>query len=210
MGLPFQPWRAALQPASYAGYGFKVESGGQTGGRRLAVHEYPKRDTPYAEDMGRRAHRWPITGYCIGPDYLSDRDALIAALDAEGPSTLIHPTLGDNQATCEAYSVTEVRERGGYCVFEMTFVEAGEDPGSAPADDTAAQASTAADKSNGTAATAIDSGLSGQTGGGVGGINAGAGSGDPLDGSNGVMGGYPGDINPGLKTGSNGLVVVGV
>ncbi len=210
MVMPFQPWRAVLQPASFNGCGFKVEAGSKPGGRRLATHEYPKGETPYTEDMGRRATRWQITGYCIGPNYLSDRDAVIAASNLEGPFTLVHPSFGSMQVHCELCVPTETREKGGFCAFEMTFVEAGSDPDAGPTADTQAQATSAADASNSTTASTVDSGLAGQTGGGVGGINAGAGSGDPADAATGVMGGYPSGINPGLATGSNGLVVGGV
>lgn len=178
MPLPFQPWRAALLPASFAGVVFHIETGGKSGGRRIAEHEYPKQDTPFGEDMGCKAHRWPITGYCIGPDYLDTRDALIAICDSEGPYTLQHPSIGFEQVHCETYTVSESREKGGFCTFEFVFVEAGQDPGASTTADTQAQVSSAADASNTTAASTVDSGLAGQTGGGVGGINAGAGSGD--------------------------------
>ena len=32
---------------------FYVEIASKSGGRRTAFHQFPKRDTPYAEDMGR-------------------------------------------------------------------------------------------------------------------------------------------------------------
>ena len=35
----------------------------------MAEFQFPKGDTPYAEDMGRAAKRWQITGYVIGDDY---------------------------------------------------------------------------------------------------------------------------------------------
>jgi len=162
--MPFQPWRAALQPASLGGVGFHVEVGSQASGRRIALHEYPKLDTPYAEDMGRRARRWPTTGYCIGPYYLQDRDALTAVLEVEGPFTFVHPSLGENQVVCEGYSVTEVREKGGFCVFEMQFVETGASPDNSVTDDTQAQATSAANDSNGNTASTVDGGLASQGG----------------------------------------------
>ena len=125
MPLPYQPWRAAMQPASFRGAGFHVDRGGQAGGRRGPTHEYPNRDTPWSEDLGRKARRWPITAYVIGPNYIPGRDALIAACEAEGPATLVHPTLGSMQVKCESYTVTETREHGGMATFEMAFVEAG-------------------------------------------------------------------------------------
>ena len=61
------PWRTLLlsAPASFRGIAFHVESGTLSGGRRTVVHEYPKRNDPYAEDMGRHASRWSLTGYLI-------------------------------------------------------------------------------------------------------------------------------------------------
>ena len=159
MGMPFQPWRAALLPASFGGVGFKVETGGKSGGRRIAEHEYPKQDTPFGEDMGRKAHRWTITGYILGPNYLGPRDALIALCDSEGPYTLQHPSLGFEQVHCETYAVTESREKGGWCAFEFVFVEAGQDPGVSATADTQAQLTTAADNNSATAATTADQGV---------------------------------------------------
>lgn len=152
MAMAYQPWRAALLPASFGGAGFKVEAGGFGGGRRLSVHEYAHSDTPFVEDLGRKARRWQITGYCIGPGYLADRDALIAVCEAEGPFTLVHPSLGAEQVHCEVCNPVEVREKGGYVVFELVFVEAGQSPDTATTTDTQAQVASAAD-ANSAAAT---------------------------------------------------------
>lgn len=157
MALPYQPWRAALQPASFRGAGFKVEAGGQAGGRRNATHEFPHRDVPYTEDLGRRARHWPITGYCIGPDYLDDRDDLIAALEAGDAGTLVHPTLGSMQVNVDTYSVSETRERGGICTFELAFVEAGSLTTNGVQADTQAQASSAGQNLGQTSADSVDS-----------------------------------------------------
>ena len=164
MPYPYQPWRNALLPASLGDAGFHVEAGGKSGGRRISVHEYPKADTPNTEDMGRKARRWSITGYVIGPLYLDDRDVLIAVCEAEGPFTLVHPSLGEEQVHCETYSVSESRERGGFAQFEMALVEAGQDPGTSATADTQAQVGSAADSSNTTAASTVDGGLAGQGG----------------------------------------------
>jgi prophage DNA circulation protein len=70
-------WRTRMQPASFRGAGFLVEGHDGEVGRRLAVHEYPERDLPYAEDLGRKARVFKITGLVIGPDYMAQRDALL-------------------------------------------------------------------------------------------------------------------------------------
>ena len=142
------PWRKRLVVAQYAGARFHVEQQARQSGRRVALHEYPKRDKPYGEDMGRAAIRYQITGYVISElannyDYQRDKHALIARLEGdEGgmlqiPGVLIdsyqpnndHLNYGNASGqllfVCEGYAVTESRERGGYAVFEMRFVEAG-------------------------------------------------------------------------------------
>ncbi len=126
------PWRLRLQPASYMGVEFHVEQQGRSGGRRVVLHEYPKRNNPYAEDMGRTAFRYQITGYIIGPSYHEGKRALMNALDNSEGGQLVDPYIGEPKTCiCERYSVSETRERGGYCQFEMTFVEVGS-PGNTP------------------------------------------------------------------------------
>lgn len=121
------------QPASFAGIIFHVEQGGRSSGRRTVMHEYPKRDKPYAEDMGRHAIRFNVSGYLIyrpsNPmyEYTSQRQSLYEALEKPEADNLVHPVFapGGMQVMCEKYVMTESRERGGYTQFEMQFVEAG-------------------------------------------------------------------------------------
>jgi prophage DNA circulation protein len=120
-------WRDRLVPASFRGVEFHVELGALSGGRRVVMHEFAKREEPYAEDMGRRARRYPVTGYLVSPEYIFDRDDLIEALEEEGPGVLVHPTLGEFEVAAGDFTCTERRERGGYCEFEMMFLEAGAD-----------------------------------------------------------------------------------
>lgn len=164
--MPKQPWRDRLQPASYGGARFKVEVDTQGGGRRNATHEFPHRDEPWTEDMGRRARRWTVSGYLIGPQYIRARDALIAVFEAEGPHALVHPTLGTVQANIDEYEIVERRELGGFCLVEMRFVEAGSQPGTKVTSDTRSQVKSAADSSDAAAANSANTSLGG--GGGIG------------------------------------------
>lgn len=130
------PWRDILlgEPASWRRVIFHVESGGRSSGRRAVTHEYPKRNLPYVEDMGRRARRFQISGYLVyrpsNPiyEYTSQRQLLLDALEEDDIGTLVHPVYasGGMQAVCEQYSMIESRERGGFTQFEMQFVEAGQ------------------------------------------------------------------------------------
>ncbi|UGY13737.1 DNA circularization N-terminal domain-containing protein [Bradyrhizobium septentrionale] len=122
------PWRDKFQQAAFRGAIFYVESGARSSGRRVVVHTYPKRNDPYSEDMGRTPLSFHVTGFLIGPNYLDDRDILIASLEADGPGTLQMPFdyLGHNiEVMAGTYTITEVRERGGYCSIEMEFTEFG-------------------------------------------------------------------------------------
>ena len=146
--MAIAPWRANLQPASFRGAGFHVDVGAKASGRRPVLHEFPKKDVPYAEDMGRKARSFTITAYVIsGPntaDYRAQRDALEAALESDGPGLLIHPTRGTFRVQVGPYTSTERRERGGSCEFEITFVEAGQSPSSSASADTQGAAIAAA------------------------------------------------------------------
>jgi hypothetical protein len=63
----------------FDGCPFFVEAGTQSGGRRIVTHQFPKRDMPYSEDMGRRATEFMVRGYVIQygsnmsqPDYYNE------------------------------------------------------------------------------------------------------------------------------------------
>jgi prophage DNA circulation protein len=142
-------WRARLMPASFNGARFHCENNARESGRRIVEHQFPKKDLPYAEDMGRQAREFSIRGYCIvfpfdsGDglrvlDYTVVRDALVAQLEAEGPGVLQLPTQPSQQVVCPRYRVSEEERFGGYCTIDMTFQEYGADP-----QQTAASAATA-------------------------------------------------------------------
>lgn len=140
-----QPWRKQLTPATFRGAMFHVEAGGPASGRRISLHEYPKKSEPYAEDMGRRARRYSVIGYLIGPNYLDAKKQLINALETQGPGQLKLPTMAAIKVACEQYSITETRERGGWCACDMQFVEAGASPNTAVAQSTQLNVNTNAD-----------------------------------------------------------------
>jgi len=135
-------WRGKLMPARFRNARFHVDSAVRESGRRIVPHEYPKKDIPYAEDMGRRAREFSIRGYIIvyprdvggegnelkKRDYTTARDALITALETDGPSTLQLPLLGIMEVACTRYRITEENRAGGYCSFDMSFVEYGKPP----------------------------------------------------------------------------------
>lgn len=50
-------WKDRLQDASFRGVPFKVEEESAGTGRRVETHEYPNRDKPYTEDLGKITFR---------------------------------------------------------------------------------------------------------------------------------------------------------
>ncbi|MFV2949666.1 DNA circularization protein [Pseudomonas japonica] len=123
-------WRDRIDPelrGSFRGVEFHVESADTNGGRRWLVFEYPRRDRPYTEDMGRRAKEWRLSFFIAGDDYDKQRDLMIEAVDAPGAATLVHPYIGTVSAIASEPRWSEAWNEGGICRFEVTFVESGED-----------------------------------------------------------------------------------
>ena|SRR5690625_3259094 len=139
-------WRARIgDQGSFRGASFYVDSDDTTLGRRTVTHEYPLRDQPYTEDLGRQAREYRLTAYVLGPDYDRARDALMSALDQPGPGTLVHPYLGRMQVVVTRAHKRETTREGGMARFTLTFTQAGPAAQPAVTADTSRQTRDAAD-----------------------------------------------------------------
>ena len=118
-------WRDRLLPASFRGQSFHVLSDTRTGGRRVVTHEYPLRDQPYAEDLGRQARTFEVDGILVGGGYDLALRGLIRALEQSGPGLLIHPSYGLQTVLCVDFSVELSTADGGTARVRMEFGEAG-------------------------------------------------------------------------------------
>ncbi|AMK09654.1 hypothetical protein AWY79_00290 [Pseudodesulfovibrio indicus] len=114
-----------MRDAKFRGKPFFVEEHELSGGRRKQVTEYPLRDDPATEDLGRKAHRFSFQAFVIGPDYMAARDALLEALDEAGPGELIHPYFGSRTVDILEWSVRESTRKGGMATFTISCVQAG-------------------------------------------------------------------------------------
>ncbi len=125
-------WRDRLQPASFRAVRFLVDEHEEGGGRRIDLRQYPKRDNPSSEDLGREADTFRIRAYVIADlttqDYIPARDALRKACRAFGPANLVHPYLGTVSVYCRHISMRETQAEGGMASFDLEFVEAGDSP----------------------------------------------------------------------------------
>ncbi|WVR18340.1 DNA circularization protein [Bordetella phage PY223] len=138
-------WTDNLRPASFRGTAFKVDAHDTQGGRRTIKHEFPLRDKPYVEDMGRRAKEFSIDAYVVGDDYMRQRDALMRACDEAGSADLVHPYLGTLKVVCTGWTLRESKSEGRMARFSLSFVESGEAEFPSDSADPLAQANFAAD-----------------------------------------------------------------
>lgn len=112
--------------ASFRGVEFKVSERSWSSGRRNQVHEYPDKDTPYTEDLGKKAINYPVTAFVIGDDYQARRDALRKACTEKGPGELVHPDYGSVMVLCDSITIRESLNSQRMATIDLTFIEAGE------------------------------------------------------------------------------------
>lgn len=118
-------WTGRLRQASFRGVPFSVDAHEAELGRRVQIHEYPLRDIPLAEDLGRAARRFAVEALLVGVDYDLRRDALVRAAEAPGAGTLVHPNFGELQVQCLRARVREGTSEGGMARVSLEFVEVG-------------------------------------------------------------------------------------
>lgn len=119
-------WQDNMQEASFRDVPFYVQDHDSTSGRRVASHEFPSRELPFTEDMGRKQRKYTLNALVVGKDYDLARDELIEALEQPGAGLLVHPYLGWIRVVIESYTVSESTAKGGMATFSIACVEAGE------------------------------------------------------------------------------------
>lgn len=119
-------WNDNLRPASFRGVKFFVDVAEFSTGRRMIHHEFPDRDTPFAEDLGKKAESFSLECHILGDDYFAQRDSFLAALTTAGPGELIHPYLGSKNVQVGNISLKEDTKQGRIAFFTVAFFEAGE------------------------------------------------------------------------------------
>ena len=113
-------WLNFLLPASFNGVPFYIDQTAREGGRRVVVHEFPQRDDPYIEDLGRLPRSFTVNAYVVGDFYMAQRLLLETALESSSTvGTLIHPTYGIQSVWIGKIKSAEHREVGGYATVEF-------------------------------------------------------------------------------------------
>lgn len=114
--------------ASFRGVQFILNQASQQPGRRVEVHEYPLRDDPYAEDLGRKARTWTLEGTLVGEDYDLTRNRLVDAVEQPGAGELVHPYYGTHQVVVTDCRIRESTREGGMARVSLTVVQAEDEP----------------------------------------------------------------------------------
>jgi prophage DNA circulation protein len=128
MPQPQTPFQASLLPASFRGVPFGVIDSHVAAGRRGETHEYPFRDTPFREDLGRRARRIAFTAFLLGDDVAAQASALLSAVEQKGSGMLVHPSFGAFlMSVDERAELAEHWDKGRYIEVRLSFVEPGQD-----------------------------------------------------------------------------------
>lgn len=112
-----------LQDASFRGVPFFVEDNGGRAGRRQAIHEYPFRDVPWSEDLGRSVRRFNVSGFVVGDDVIAQLNRMLEAVEAAGDGELVHPLLGRVQVSLVDFSWDS--RKGRTIAYTFTFVRQG-------------------------------------------------------------------------------------
>lgn len=114
-------WRDDLLPASFRGVSFLIEQAAVPVGRKGQLHEYPQRDEPFFESLGKQSQVHKVSAFVIGDDCFERRDKLLEALEKQGPGELVHPWLGRMQVDVGECDLQHSRREGGVARLELTF-----------------------------------------------------------------------------------------
>lgn len=124
-------WMRTWRRASYRGAEFWVDKDEVSTGRRLVVHQFPHRDTPYIEDMGREAGKVQVTAYVASDNALAESQKLYNACERGGAATLQLPE-EKLKAQCESCQRAWDKDKQGFLAFSLTFWRDGTGPGPFP------------------------------------------------------------------------------
>jgi len=116
-----QTWRDQMLPASFRGVSFLIPQASVPVGMKVQLHEFPQRDEPYAEQMGKQAQVHRLVCWIIGDDCFERRDKFMEAVQTPGAGELVHPWLGRMQVKAGEAELTHDFKQGGMAAFAVTF-----------------------------------------------------------------------------------------
>lgn len=114
-------WRDEMLPASFRGIGFLIPQASAPVGMKGQLHEFPQRDEPYFEQLGKQSQVHVVTGWIIGDDCFTRRDKFLEAIQTPGAGELVHPWFGRMQVKAGECDMTHDFQQGGMVSFQVTF-----------------------------------------------------------------------------------------
>lgn len=116
-----QTWRDQMLPASFRGIDFLIPQASVPVGMKVQLHEFPQRDEPFAEQLGKQAQVHRLVCWIIGDDCFERRDKFMEAVQTPGAGELVHPWLGRMQVKSGEAELTHDFKQGGMAAFAVTF-----------------------------------------------------------------------------------------
>ncbi len=94
-------------PAQLGDVPIFVDGGELTGGRRVVSDEYPYRDDPWTDDMGRKQRVYTLNAFLLNDngDIKQQREALLRVLESEGTTAIVHPRFGNLRVQLGEYKL---------------------------------------------------------------------------------------------------------
>lgn len=134
----------AFRNGSFRGVPFYVDRVTRSSGRSLVAHDVPQGAGEVWEDTGPESDVIAFDAYAVAPhaersrlaipnasggstaitksSFYDWRDALLAALEQQGPGTLVHPSHGTIWARARRYSISEDQGEVWFIRFALEFV----------------------------------------------------------------------------------------
>ena len=101
-----------------------LEQISDTGGRRLAVYEYPYRDGQRIEDLGRKGERFSFNIKFFGSNYQSKFNEFIQGVaQSRNPGKVTHPVRGTIPARFQDYEFIHRHDESDAVTIRATFIE---------------------------------------------------------------------------------------
>ncbi|MGR3968486.1 DNA circularization protein [Shewanella sp. 1180_01] len=128
--------------ASFRGVEFLLEEADGESGRRAIPHAYPKKEIGYTEDNGKVLTQERISGRVVGDNYFEQLQAILEALNKQGPGELVHPWFGIRKVQVGKVSHKLVNRIDGTATINFEVFEVGENLFPNSKSDTATQVKT--------------------------------------------------------------------
>lgn len=154
--------------ASFRGVEFLLEEADGESGRRAIPHAYPKKEIGYTEDNGKVLTQERISGRVVGDNYFEQLQAILEALNKQGPGELVHPWFGIRKVQVGKVSHKLVNRIDGTATINFEVFEVGENLFPNSKSDTATQVKTEAEKTKDAVNSSFENGFDTSTLDGVG------------------------------------------